>query len=720
MTIRVAIPCRRFAVRAHLGYAEGLSQLEQFALRAVAARSATAVELASTLGLDPRMALDLCVDLVKAGLAELDMESGRLTPTELVRDRMGDPAKPSSGWAEALASERAPESEEVDLFQDLVSGAVFPALSTSRGSDSLIAPEWPEVPSIENIEHTVLAGAAARAIETRRRRIARKAGGSGQEEYPVGLKVVDVSLATPLTIQGASEANAWRERVRVELEAKLDERGDIADLNIVEPSSISFAVRRSVARGLLELLVRGLRDEEGQFFHLLRERARNAAAPVDDDERAHEWDPPRRLIEIEHTLSEVNKIPNAPLSLLAERHIQLAVQWERAREETLEASARKANAELVCGTAAHQDLVLDALRTARDQVVLMCPWFGQLEGNRTLRDALTDAVARGVRIHLVWGIDGDARRDHWPREVETLCGALNPQGSGTGGLFASDWGAGVHAKLVAKDFDWMLVSSCNFLNAPSQRTAIELGVKVSQQSDSAEHINRVDGATSVPRMSGPLPATLLWARSVVPDFLVRRTMVVDPVLGGAAFLPPPVELERDIRAPDTDLARKFWPGWWSQRIGGLHRYLKALGTYVVPVFDIGHRSLLFEALESAQERVVVSSDKLGVGLLGHVPAAAVEAARARGVEITVVYAEEVAGTEFQARRADLQRQGVRFLQRGVHAKTLVSDDRVCVSSFNFLSFEGIGRGGNHRRELGVRVFQAGFADRVVQELLGSG
>ncbi len=70
-TIRVAIPCRRFAVRAHLGYTDGLSQFEQFALRGLAIQSATAPELAQLLGLDERMTLDLCVDLVKSGLAEL-------------------------------------------------------------------------------------------------------------------------------------------------------------------------------------------------------------------------------------------------------------------------------------------------------------------------------------------------------------------------------------------------------------------------------------------------------------------------------------------------------------------------------------------------------------------------------------------------------------------------------------------------------------------------
>ena len=58
-----------------------------------------------------------------------------------------------------------------------------------------------------------------------------------------------------------------------------------------------------------------------------------------------------------------------------------------------------------------------------------------------------------------------------------------------------------------------------------------------------------------------------------------------------------------------------------------------------------------------------------------------------------------------------------FVRTDVHAKVLVADDRACITSFNFLSFEGVGRGRRVRRELGVRVFKDGFADDVVNALL---
>ena len=62
----------------------------------------------------------------------------------------------------------------------------------------------------------------------------------------------------------------------------------------------------------------------------------------------------------------------------------------------------------------------------------------------------------------------------------------------------------------------------------------------------------------------------------------------------------------------------------------------------------------------------------------------------------------------------LEQAGVTFLERDVHAKVLVCDDWVIVSSFNFLSFAGYYD--MHRRarhELGIRVVGGRFADDIV-------
>lgn len=717
MAIRVAIPCRRFNVRAHLGYTEGLSQFEQFALRTLAARSSTARELAEILGLEERMALDLCVELVTAGLAELHLDSGKLEPTALVREKLGDPSNPPPGWALVFASERSPESEEIELLQEMVSGAVFPAPRwTSSSVRDLLAPEKHAVPPIETIEHAILAAAAARGLETlRARRSERAKEGSTDEALP-GLRVVDVSLSTAQRVQGASDANGWRERIQVEVEVVLDEDDEIRDIWVVEPRGIPRSVRRAIGRGLLELQVSGLRDEEGQFFDLLRERARSAEPLAGEVKVSDDWNPLRRVDALQEGVEDLTS-SEWKLEELPGHHEQLLGLWESAYDEVLEAASRTAYIDLVQGTAAHQVLVIEALRTARDQIVLATPWMGQLDTNQEFRDAMTDAVSRGIRIHLVWGINPEEQRRDWPKGVEELCSALNPRGSGTGGIFVSDWAAGIHAKLIVKDFEWMLVSSCNFLNSPRDRTAIELGVRVSLNAGPEEAREAGSALTRTIRDAGPLPMTLGWIRSVVPDFAVRRAMIVDPVLGGIARLPPSIELQREFPAPDSELARRIWSDWWRRRTDDLRSYLARVGTYVVPVFDLGHRGLLFEALETAQRRVVVSSDKLGVGLLGRVPFDATAAARARGVEVTVIFAESMSGQSFEARRSELEALGVSFIRRDIHAKALVADDRVCISSFNFLSFEGIGKAGRVRRELGVRVFEEGFADRVVEALL---
>lgn len=135
---------------------------------------------------------------------------------------------------------------------------------------------------------------------------------------------------------------------------------------------------------------------------------------------------------------------------------------------------------------------------------------------------------------------------------------------------------------------------------------------------------------------------------------------------------------------------------------------------VTPVSDAEHRMLLVKALETARERLVISSRTLGIGVLAKVPVKALQEAVARGVKVTLVYSEEKDPSGEQGQwRAELESAGVRLLVRDIHSKVLVCDDWAVVSSFNFLSFEGyFSNRGRARHELGVRILGQDLADKV--------
>ncbi len=717
MPIIVSIPCRRFTVRAHLGYVDGLSLMEQYALRVLAARPSTAAELSTALGLDTRMALDLGVDLVRSGLAEIQSESGALRPSQLVLQSMGDPARPKEKWAAQFASERAPEVEEVPLVQDLIGGGVFSAPREDRPHGSPhIASESPTVPPLEQVDRTAMAAAAARAIEARRtRRGGRDAPDLDAALPAAGLQVVDVSLAAG-GVQSVADVNASRSRLSFELEVRLDEEEQISDILVVGPLAVPRSVRRGIGRGLMAQFTQGGRQGDSEFFGVLKGRAR--AGRHDDAlvEGHAMWNPSERVRSLGEAVKEAAILVDADASLVAVQHDRLLGLWQEACHEVSEAAACRSRVELVVGTASHQDLVLEALGTASNQVVLMCPWIGQLAGNAELRDALRRAVeVRGVQVHLIWGISSEETRGTWDPAVAEFVGRLE-QAATPGALHCNTRGAAVHAKFIAKDHEWAVVSSCNFLNAPRQRTSFELGARFRPPDPTAQAASTSEGGPTRRRIAGTLPATLTWSRSVIPDFELRRAFVVEPILGGAAWLPPSVQLREPFPAPENALSLRFWPQFWATHVESASAALASLGSYAQPIFDLDHRHLLFDELATARSRLLVTSDKLGVGLLGQVPFEFAAAAARRGLAITVVYASDPVDPVHALRRDQLAALGVQFVKADIHAKVLVADGRVTLSSFNFLSFEGAGSGGRQRRELGLRVFDEAFADSVVAAL----
>ncbi|WP_164002146.1 phospholipase D-like domain-containing protein [Pyxidicoccus caerfyrddinensis] len=724
-TYGVLLPCRRFTVQVQFGPQEGLSPVEQFTLRAVAAGADSMPQLRDVLRLDERVALDLCVDLLRGGFLFVDRLTGRLELAPTVREEMGDPVNPSPDWAQKLASTRPSEPREYALLQELVSGAVFPASrELGRGQARLRAPENERLPLVQDIQKPQLMHAVARAV---RNRLMQEDGGSSAEQnVRMSLqrqRVIDVKVVGNGPSASMGGVNVGRELIAVEMSRKggAEDDSDAPALRIIGPSTLPSSIRQSISRGLVALWHQGLARERGQFFPILMERFRDL-----EEDNAPELataDPVATVHQLVSAASGLETLPAEPEALRA-AHERLAELERDASDQVDEAITHAAHAQLVVGARAHHEAVLSALDTAEHQVLLVNPWVRQLEHNESLRNALLGAVTRGVRVHLLWGVSRQARfEDEFGPQARKLLEVLAPREQKTGGLFVAQEPCAVHAKLVVCDLRWALASSANFLNSSAERSEHEIGVRV-EAPGSGEALAPQTGTTWSPTDARPpviraLRSTVQWARSLIQDYRLQRIIMDDPALEGQRQLIAPVDFGVNLHAPEASaLSINIWKGEWQRRARLLQSRIQGAGTLVMPVADVQHRKLLLDALRLATRRVVISSRALGIGVLGVAPASVLEEAVRRNVSVTIFFHDEgEVQEELATRREALARAGVRFLRRRVHSKVLVCDDWAVVTSFNFLSFEGYYDSQRvARHEFGFRIFDPALCDALIDSL----
>lgn len=719
-TVLVRIPCKRFGVRVTLGQSEGLSTFEAFTLRLIAGGVSSVERLAAELSLPLGVVLDTCVDLLRAGYIFLDHSESAVKVTEVVRDEMGDPLAPKPGWTLRLAPAAAPSSSAYDLLQDLVSGAVFPSVAgLSAQGQALLAPEDLTLGEVTDIQKPQLLVAAARLLK--------KVADRRDERDPTrpgplsrrGMRVTDVAIVG----RGVGETAAASPASIVVEVARRRSDDERPNLVVVGPPELDGSVRRRLASRLMAMWDDGVARDKGQFFGRLTERLTAAETIGEEAVGVQALDPAAASAEFVAAVKALDDLDLNATDHVLERHQRLSELERRATAELNDGQALQADISLVINAAEHHEQLLAALREAKNQVVLVSPWVGQLERNKRLQDALVEAVDRGVRVHLVWGVDrGAAFEDQFGPVSQELIHLLASREHRVGGLSVARRPAGVHAKLIVCDTEWAVVTSCNVLNSSESRREFELGVKIRPRpSEAAIPVAEAgSAATWSPGDHRSLAAAavcecLRFARGILPDYLLRALISDDPTLDGRRLLAPPVEIGGEIEAPDYP---SIWREALRRRAETVRQRVEKLSPLAQPVIDGQHREFLVAALQTARRRIVVSSKDLGVGLLGGTIADLVLEARRRGVDVKVVHAGHAEWSEeLQRRKEELERAGVTFMLRDVHAKVLVCDDWVIVSSFNFLSFAGYYD--MHRRarhELGVRLVGGEYADEVAELL----
>ena len=134
------------------------------------------------------------------------------------------------------------------------------------------------------------------------------------------------------------------------------------------------------------------------------------------------------------------------------------------------------------------------------------------------------------------------------------------------------------------------------------------------------------------------------------------------------------------------------------------------------VADRDHEYLLRRELSTAQSRLVVVSHKLGAIALTRMVSAK-EHTRDPGFILNVMYGEATIDSDGVSRLTQLvvEAGGVVKQVPQLHAKVLLSDNALCVSSYNFLSADPFGTA-KELRELGIRIVGSEPAQWVADRL----
>lgn len=323
--------------------------------------------------------------------------------------------------------------------------------------------------------------------------------------------------------------------------------------------------------------------------------------------------------------------------------------------------------------AKHLEALLAALRDARSSAFIASAFLSS-RAIEALRAPLREALGRGVSIDLLWGYGDGSSTDASPmEELKRLAyDAKRTEGAGT--LRFNREPSGSHAKLVLADSPagmTAIVGSYNWLSAVGHKDELNASIVLREPGIVAE------AAAS---------AAALWAGTVSESL----SSTPDRWRNIAA------ELESITVAADEQAER-----------------LPPIDTTAQLVFDRDHDALVREWSASAQTRLFIFSHRLGpAGEPRLMPVAPAD-----GREFVLCYGLTDLDEQWRTRIAGaVARVGgtVTHVPR-MHAKVVVSDSSVCISSYNFLSADPFGTA-KRARELGVVLEGEAVARTVAEQL----
>lgn len=680
--VEIYVPCDVFDVKVRVGPEDASSPLEVLFLRAIYEDVGSFDVLADLFGIGPRLALDLVFDLWRRGYVVIDLARGRLHLTEITARAA------AAGELEQLAVAQATE-ETWEVMQERLAGYVLPAWGprSPKQARAAVPGEAFDV-GIHDIGRDDLYGALRRVAER-------------EMEHVRRIRVLGAHIGA---LEGLTALS--RRWLLVRVLAAVDPDDGRVSVEILPDGSLPLGVRARMAQRLGRLAA----DQPNSDFvrYLVKGAQTRAVRPLQVEE------------ELSSMADKIDELGSVSPALRAEHHEDLLAVNDQLAAWCNDHLSTGLKTEVLAGLDDHIVSIRKLVHGARRQLVIACPWIRSKPLNAILPH-LHAALARGVQLYLLWGIDKEAVLDH---DVRNALGQLRAEFPLT--CFVSERSTRTHAKLLIQDDRAGVITSCNFLSS-TRRATCEIGLLLT-----------AGRSARCP----PIEQLLSWARSEYPEYIRAQAMyslgddfrtptdVDDP--NGALSAPPFDEILG--RPADEGLgasAGRAWQLAWRDQYASVSRRVSRTQQESGRVLRDGeHRAALWSALRDTKCRLLVASDQLGRDVVDEHVLRALADLVARGVHIRIIHCRAsphfsvAAGDPVNDLQTLSESAGERFAyvsDADTHAKVVVSDNNAIVSSFNFLSFEGFyeaqtGGSRRSRSELGMEV--VGKADAVVEALSG--
>lgn len=357
---------------------------------------------------------------------------------------------------------------------------------------------------------------------------------------------------------------------------------------------------------------------------------------------------------------------------------------------------------VVFGRHMHSELLRKALLDAQSQVLIASAFISSHVIQHDVEPLVVDATKRGVRVDLLWGYSAGATDEERANTLAALQ-QLKRKCHGSNLLRFNVEPSGSHAKLLAwdsKEADLhVCIGSFNWLSVPagSQATGerlLEASVLTTNAGLASDVCTTIAGLWGEAESAGTGTSDL-WHRTAsgLERHAARLGIAAYPMSGDSD---EPLDADEALTPTAAD----------SRETPRVEIQL---------VRDREHQVLLRQLLQEGVRRIAVVSHK--VGGIASVRLASLPILRpdvSSAVQVRVVAGEIQADADHlmdELTATIAAAGGTLHMQSGLHAKVLLVDDSVIISSFNFLSADARGRSADDR-EVGVLIRSRELCDEV--------
>jgi cardiolipin synthase len=331
--------------------------------------------------------------------------------------------------------------------------------------------------------------------------------------------------------------------------------------------------------------------------------------------------------------------------------------------------------DLILGGDSHKQLIVEALRKARQRVIVHST-FVAYDRLTEFRPLIFDAAKRGVVVDILWGENEDKDGVVSSRDATSMFRQDVERAGLSDVVRVQAFSTRSHAKLLiyddARTGDFAaVVGSCNWLASPF--VAYEASARFSD-----------------PRVVAPIMQQLA-------DLSCGPSGVWNSLTNELASLADTVAKRRTTQGPSANVAI---------------------------ILGAQHGHFVRHARDAATQRLFVTSHRMGAATRPALVVPAAAAVRDRGLEVTAYYGTQ-SGTVTLSQAAAITRSsadlGVQInvvVEPKLHAKVLAwDDDNVVITSQNWLSADP--DGSNPRAEIGVFIQGHGLAKRIIEHFEAS-